>query len=116
MNSVTTSLADFDTVIGLEVHVQLNTQSKLFCACETDFGAAPNSHVCPVCTGQPGALPVLNRKALEGAVSVGLALGCRINSQTYFSRKQYFYPDLPKAYQISQSDKPVCEEGHIDIE
>src|SRR5262245_49255684 len=96
----------YDTVIGLEVHVQLKTNSKLFCSCRTDFGAPPNSNVCPVCTGQPGVLPVLNKKAVESAVKVGLAIGCRINSKSFFARKQYFYPDLPKAYQISQSDRP----------
>jgi len=106
----------YDTVIGLEVHVQLKTASKLFCSCPTDFGAQPNSNVCPVCTGQPGVLPVLNRKAVESAVKVGLALGCRINEKSYFARKQYFYPDLPKAYQISQSDQPVCLDGTITIE
>lgn len=105
----------YEAVIGLEVHVQLKTNSKLFCACETDFGAAPNSHVCPVCTGQPGVLPVLNKKAVEGIVKAGLALGCSINSRSFFARKQYFYPDLPKAYQISQSDQPVCSNGSIEI-
>lgn len=105
----------YETVIGLEVHVQLKTNSKLFCACETDFGAEPNSHVCPVCTGQPGVLPVLNKKAVESAVRVGLAIGCTINKNAFFARKQYFYPDLPKAYQISQSDRPICENGKIEI-
>lgn len=105
----------YESVIGLEVHVQLKTASKLFCACETDFGAAPNSHVCPVCTGQPGVLPVLNKKAVEGIVKAGLALGCSINQKSFFARKQYFYPDLPKAYQISQSDQPVCRDGQIVI-
>ncbi len=105
----------YETVIGLEVHVQLKTNSKLFCSCETDFGAVPNSHVCPVCTGQPGVLPVLNKKAVEGIVKAGLALGCRVNEKSFFARKQYFYPDLPKAYQISQSDQPVCSDGQIVI-
>ena len=105
----------YEPVIGLEVHVQLSTESKLFCRCKTDFGAEPNSQVCPVCTGQPGVLPVLNQKAVEGIVKVGLAMGCRINRDAYFARKQYFYPDLPKAYQISQSDRPLCEDGKIDI-
>lgn len=109
-------MTGYESVIGLEVHVQIKTNSKLFCACETDFGAAPNSHVCPVCTGQPGVLPVLNEKAVEGIVKVGLAFGCSINKKSFFARKQYFYPDLPKAYQISQSDKPFCENGTIDIE
>src|SRR5256885_1635440 len=106
----------YETVIGLEVHVQLKTESKLFCACRTDFGAPPNSNVCPVCTGQPGVLPVLNQKAIEGIVKVGLAIGCTINKNSFFARKQYFYPDLPKAYQISQSDRPVCENGRIVIQ
>lgn len=113
--STTETSRTYETVIGLEVHVQLKTNSKLFCSCETDFGAEPNSHVCPVCTGQPGALPVLNRAAVIGIAKAGLALGCRINEHSFFARKQYFYPDLPKAYQISQSDKPVCEDGAVEI-
>jgi aspartyl-tRNA(Asn)/glutamyl-tRNA(Gln) amidotransferase subunit B len=113
--TTTVSPKTYEAVIGLEVHVQLKTKSKLFCSCETDFGASPNSHVCPVCTAQPGVLPVLNKKAVEEIVKVGLALGCSINHSSFFARKQYFYPDLPKAYQISQSDQPVCENGHIVI-
>jgi aspartyl-tRNA(Asn)/glutamyl-tRNA(Gln) amidotransferase subunit B len=105
----------FEPVIGLEVHVQIKTNSKLFCACRADFGAEANSQVCPVCTGQPGVLPVLNKKAVEGIVKVGLALGCTINKDSFFARKQYFYPDLPKAYQISQSDRPFCENGIVTI-
>ncbi len=105
----------FEPVIGLEVHVQIKTNSKLFCACRADFGAEPNSQVCPVCTGQPGVLPVLNKKAVEGIVKVGLALGCSITKDSFFARKQYFYPDLPKAYQISQSDRPFCENGTVTI-
>ncbi|MFN0118298.1 MAG: Asp-tRNA(Asn)/Glu-tRNA(Gln) amidotransferase subunit GatB [Elusimicrobiota bacterium] len=108
-------MTTYETVVGLEVHVQIKTQSKLFCSCPTEFGATPNSQVCPVCTGQPGVLPVLNKKAVEGIVKIGLAFGCSINSKTQFSRKQYFYPDLPKAYQISQADHPFCEDGKIDI-
>lgn len=115
MSTQTPAATTYEPVIGLEVHVQIKTNSKLFCSCETDFGAAPNSHVCPVCTGQPGVLPVLNKKAVEGIVKVGLAFGCEINRDSFFARKQYFYPDLPKAYQISQSDQPVCGEGHITI-
>src|SRR5882672_8426848 len=103
----------YEAVIGLEVHVQLKTQSKLFCTCPTDFGSPPNSQICPVCTGQPGVLPVLNKKAVEGIVKVGLAFGCAISNESFFARKQYFYPDLPKAYQISQSDRPLCENGKI---
>jgi aspartyl-tRNA(Asn)/glutamyl-tRNA(Gln) amidotransferase subunit B len=105
----------YEAVIGLEVHVQLKTNSKLFCSCETNFGSIPNSQVCPVCTGQPGVLPVLNKKALESAAKVGLAFGCAINRHASFARKQYFYPDLPKAYQISQSDQPLCLDGAVTL-
>lgn len=105
----------YEAVIGLEVHVQLKTNAKLFCHCAADFGAEANANVCPVCTGQPGVLPVLNKKAVEGIVKVGMAFGCGINRDAWFARKQYFYPDLPKAYQISQSDRPLCQEGQIEI-
>ena len=108
--------ADLETVVGLEVHVQLATRTKLFCACPTDgFGAAPNSRVCPVCTGQPGALPVLNRAAAELAFEAALALNCRLAPASVFARKNYFYPDLPKAYQISQYEKPFARDGWIDL-
>ncbi|MBN2407861.1 MAG: Asp-tRNA(Asn)/Glu-tRNA(Gln) amidotransferase subunit GatB [Elusimicrobia bacterium] len=103
----------YETVIGLEVHVHLKTQTKMFCRCRNLFGAQPNTHVCPVCTGQPGVLPVANGKAIEQAARAGLALGCRINSESVFARKQYFYPDLPKNYQISQYERPIAEKGHI---
>jgi aspartyl-tRNA(Asn)/glutamyl-tRNA(Gln) amidotransferase subunit B len=116
MSSAVETQQKYESVIGLEVHVQLKTKSKLFCSCPTEFGSDPNSQVCPVCTGQPGVLPVLNKAAVEGAVKAGLALGCRIGEESFFARKQYFYPDLPKAYQISQSDKPLCLDGMIEIQ
>lgn len=107
---------EFETVIGLEVHAQLKTNSKVFCGCSTGFGAPPNKNICPVCTGQPGVLPVLNKKAVEFLVKTGLALNCRINSRSIFARKQYFYPDLPKNYQISQYELPLAEKGELEIE
>ncbi len=105
----------WEAVIGLEVHVQLNTKTKIFCSCRNEFGADPNTNVCPVCLGFPGVLPVFNEKVLESAVKVGLALNCHIASYSKFDRKNYFYPDLPKAYQISQYDMPIAEDGYIDI-
>lgn len=105
----------YETVIGLEVHAQLKTVSKIFCGCSTEFGAPPNVNICPVCTGQPGVLPVLNKKAVDYLVKTGLALHCRINTHSIFARKQYFYPDLPKDYQISQYEQPLAEEGWLDI-
>src|ERR1700751_3184855 len=108
--------AKYEPVIGLEVHVQLLTETKIFCSCATRFGALPNTNVCPVCLGMPGSLPVLNRKAVEYAVLAAMALNCRINEASVFARKNYFYPDLPKGYQISQYDKPVAEHGWVDIE
>ena len=107
--------AKYEPVIGLEVHVQLLTETKIFCSCATRFGALPNTNVCPVCLGMPGSLPVLNRKAVEYAVLAAMALNCRINEASIFARKNYFYPDLPKGYQISQYDKPVAEHGFIEI-
>ena len=106
----------YETVIGLEVHVELNTKTKIFCGCSTRFGGAPNTHTCPVCTGMPGALPVLNKKVVEYAIAVGLATGCRITRYCKFDRKNYFYPDNPQNYQISQLYLPICRDGEVEIE
>ncbi len=106
----------FEPVIGLEVHAQLKTLTKIFCSCSTRFGAPPNTQVCPVCLGMPGVLPVLNRQVVDFSLKMALATGCRINPESRFARKNYFYPDLPKGYQISQYELPIAEGGHVDIE
>ena len=105
----------YEVVIGLEVHAQLKTESKLFCGCSTKFGMPPNTNVCPICLGHPGVLPVLNKKVVDFAVLLGLATNCTINQKSIFARKNYFYPDLPKGYQISQYEKPICEFGFLDV-
>ncbi|MFL2772862.1 MAG: Asp-tRNA(Asn)/Glu-tRNA(Gln) amidotransferase subunit GatB [bacterium] len=106
---------EFEPVIGLEIHAQLSTESKIFCSCSTEFGCPPNQNTCPVCLGLPGSLPVLNQKVIEYAVKLGLATNCSIRTDSQFARKNYFYPDLPKAYQISQYERPICERGHLEI-
>lgn len=110
------STSKYETVIGLEVHVELHTKTKIFCGCSTEFGAPPNTHTCPVCLGHPGVLPVLNRQAVDYAMKAAMALNCEIGDVSKFDRKNYFYPDLPKAYQISQYDQPIGLNGYIDIE
>lgn len=107
---------DYEVVIGLEVHAELSTKTKIFCSCPTEFGGEPNTHCCPICMAMPGALPVLNEKVVEYAVKAGLATNCEIARDSKNDRKNYFYPDLPKSYQISQFDKPLCEKGYVEIE
>ena len=110
------AVEDYELIVGLEVHAELSTKTKIFCSCPTEFGAEPNTHVCPVCMALPGALPVLNEKVVEYAVKAGLATNCEIEKNSKNDRKNYFYPDLPKSYQISQFDKPLCNHGYIEIE
>jgi len=109
-------IAKFDPAMGLEVHVELNTNTKMFCGCPTEFGAAPNTQVCPTCLGLPGAMPVVNAKAVESAIRIGLALNCEIAEWCRFARKNYFYPDMPKNFQTSQYDEPIAFEGYLDVE
>ena len=103
----------YETVIGLEVHVELATKTKIFCSCSTQFGGAPNTHTCPVCTGMPGSLPVLNRQVVEYAMAIGLATNCEIARECKFDRKNYFYPDNPQNYQISQLYLPIARKGYV---
>ena len=109
-------MKQYETVIGLEVHVELATKTKIFCSCSTEFGGAPNTHTCPVCTGMPGSLPVLNKQVVEYAMAVGLATNCKITQYCKFDRKNYFYPDNPQNYQISQLYLPICRDGKVEIE
>ncbi len=115
MRAPAPATATYETVIGLECHVELSTATKMFCGCLNQFGAEPNTNVCPICLGQPGTLPVPNRKAIEYTIKIGLALDCRIAPYSLFHRKNYFYPDMPKNFQISQYDLPLCVDGHLDI-
>ena len=107
---------NYQMVVGLEVHVELSTKSKIFCSCTTEFGGEPNTHVCPVCSGMPGVLPVLNKKVVDFAIRAGLATNCEITRYNKFDRKNYFYPDLPKAYQVSQLYLPICRNGKVEID
>src|SRR6476659_7579725 len=106
----------YEPVIGLETHVELGTRTKMFCSCPTGFGADPNTQVCPVCLGLPGSLPVVNAVAIESTIKIGLALNCSVAEWCRFARKNYFYPDMPKNFQISQYDEPLCFDGYLDVE
>ena len=106
----------YEVVIGLEVHAQLRTRTKMFCGCSTAFGAPPNTQTCPVCQGMPGTLPVINRRAVEFGIKTALAINCTVNADNRFARKHYYYPDMPKNYQISQYEEPLAEHGYLDIE
>lgn len=107
---------NYEAIIGIETHVQLSTLTKAFCSCPYHYGSVPNTHICPVCMGLPGCLPVLNSKVIEFAVKLGLALNCKLSLRSKFDRKQYFYPDLPKGYQISQFDVPIASHGYLDVD
>ena len=107
---------EYESIIGLEIHAQLLTRSKIFCGCSTKFGAAPNTQTCPICTGMPGVLPVINKRAVEMAIRAGLATSCRIAPYSRFARKNYFYPDMPKNFQTSQYDEPICVNGYLDVD
>ncbi|MBQ7006734.1 MAG: Asp-tRNA(Asn)/Glu-tRNA(Gln) amidotransferase GatCAB subunit B, partial [Oscillospiraceae bacterium] len=109
-------MTGYETVVGLEIHVELKTAQKLFCSCSTAFGAKPNTHICPLCLGLPGAFPKLNSNAVECAVKAAFALNCEINTISAFDRKNYMYPDLPKSYQVTQFYLPLCQNGYLDIE
>ena len=108
-------IAKYEPVLGLEVHVELGTESKMFCGCNTVFGAEPNTQTCPICLGLPGSLPVVNAKAIEYTIAIGLALNCSIAPYSRFARKNYFYPDMPKNFQTSQYDEPICINGYLDV-
>ena len=109
-------LERYDPALGLEVHVELNTATKMFCGCPAAFGGEPNTNVCPTCLGLPGSMPAVNRKAVESAIRIGLALNCQIAEWCRFARKNYFYPDMPKNFQTSQYDEPICFEGYMDVD
>ena len=109
-------LERYDPALGLEVHVELNTATKMFCGCPATFGGEPNTNVCPTCLGLPGSMPAVNRKAVESAIRIGLALNCQIAEWCRFARKNYFYPDMPKNFQTSQYDEPICFEGYMDVD
>lgn len=109
------AVTEFEPVIGMEVHVELGTESKIFCGCPTAFGAPPNTQVCPVCLGLPGSMPVMNAMAIESTIRIGLALNCSIADWCRMARKNYFYPDMPKDYQVSQYDEPLCVDGYLDV-
>jgi len=114
--SVLDRYPDYEVVIGIEVHVQLTTNTKIFCSCSNEVIKEPNTNICQICAGHPGILPVLNKKVVDYAIAAGLATNCTINQLSYFARKHYFYPDLPKGYQITQSDEPICKDGYITIQ